>query len=206
MKSACFTQPSESRLWARCTACEWKWVPKLCCCCLFTQSCLTPCNPTAGSTPGFPAVTFSGACSNSRPSSRWCHPTISSSVVPFSSCPQSFPASGSFPVSRLFASSGQSIAAAASASVLPISPETCLSLNHHILWTMREKEEKVRLQVTNGRRRLLAKWSWLIYCLWNDFKVLQNELAHISRLQGQEAINSKHASLPCNKLLTSSSL
>ena len=47
------------------------------------------------------------ACSKSCPSSRWCHPTISSSVVPFSSCPQSFPASGSFPVSQFFASSGQ---------------------------------------------------------------------------------------------------
>ena len=49
-----------------------------------------------------------GACSNSCPSSRWCHPNISSSVVPFS-CLQSFPASGSFPVSQLFASGSQSI-------------------------------------------------------------------------------------------------
>ena len=49
------------------------------------------------------------ACSNSYPSSRWCHPTISSSVVPFSSCPQSFPASGSFPMSQFFTSGGQSI-------------------------------------------------------------------------------------------------
>ena len=49
------------------------------------------------------------ACSNSCPLSRWCHPTISSSVVPFSSCLQSFPASGSFQMSQLFASSGQSI-------------------------------------------------------------------------------------------------
>ena len=46
---------------------------------------------------------------NQCPLSRWCHPTISSSVIPFSSCPQSFPASGSFPVSQLFASGGQSI-------------------------------------------------------------------------------------------------
>ena len=61
-----------------------------------------------------------GAFSNSRPSSRWCHPTISSSVIPFSSCPQSFPASGSFPVSQLFASGGQSIAVSASTSVLPM--------------------------------------------------------------------------------------
>ena len=49
------------------------------------------------------------ACSNSCPSSQWCHPTISSSVIPFSSCPQSFPASGSFPMSQLFISGGQSI-------------------------------------------------------------------------------------------------
>ena len=58
------------------------------------------------------------ACSNSCPSSWWCHPTISSSVVPFSSCLQSFPASGSFPVSQLIISGGQSIGASASASVL----------------------------------------------------------------------------------------
>ena len=59
-----------------------------------------------------------GVCSNSRPLSRWCHPTISSSVVPFSSCPQSFLASASFSVSAPFASSGQSIGVSASASVL----------------------------------------------------------------------------------------
>ena len=58
------------------------------------------------------------ACSNSCPSSRWCHPTISSSVVPFSSCPQSFPASGSFQMSQFFTSGGQSVGASASASVL----------------------------------------------------------------------------------------
>ena len=52
--------------------------------------------------------------------SRWCHPTVSSSVVPFSSCLQSFPASRSFPMSQFFASGGQSIGAAASASVLPM--------------------------------------------------------------------------------------
>ena len=61
-----------------------------------------------------------GACSNPCPLSWWCHPTISSSVIPFSSCLQSFPASGSFPMSRLLASDGQSIGASASASVLPM--------------------------------------------------------------------------------------
>ena len=55
-----------------------------------------------------------GVCSNSCPSSRWCHPAISSSVTPFSSCPLSFPASRSFPVSQLFTSGGQNIGASAS--------------------------------------------------------------------------------------------
>ena len=55
------------------------------------------------------SFTFSQSCSNSRPLSQWCHPTISSSLVLFSSCPQSFSASGSFPVSQLFTASGQSI-------------------------------------------------------------------------------------------------
>ena len=61
-----------------------------------------------------------GVYSNSCPLSRWCHPTISSSVVPFSFCLQSFPASGSFPMSQLFASGGQSIGVSASTSVLPM--------------------------------------------------------------------------------------
>ena len=52
--------------------------------------------------------------------SRWCHPTISSSVIPFSSCPQSFPASGSFPMTQFFESGGQSIGVSASALVLPM--------------------------------------------------------------------------------------
>ena len=60
------------------------------------------------------------ACSNSCPLCRWCHPTISSSVIPFSSCLQSFPASGSFLMSQLFTTGDQSIRASASASVLPV--------------------------------------------------------------------------------------
>ena len=61
-----------------------------------------------------------GACSNSCPLSQWCHPTISSSVVPFSSHLQSFPASGSFQMSQFFTSGGQSIGVSASTSVLPM--------------------------------------------------------------------------------------
>ena len=60
------------------------------------------------------------AYSNSCPSSQWCHPPISSSVVPFCSCLQSCPASGSFPISQFFTSGGQSIGVSASASVLPM--------------------------------------------------------------------------------------
>ena len=67
-----------------------------------------------------PCPTTTRACSNSCPSSWWCHPTISSSVVPWSSYLQSLPASGSFPMSWLFTSGGKSIGASASASVLAV--------------------------------------------------------------------------------------
>ena len=68
------------------------------------------------------------ACSNSCPLSQWCHPTILSSVVSFSSCLQSFPASGSFPMGQLFTSGGPSIGALASASVLPMNIQSWFSL------------------------------------------------------------------------------
>ena len=61
-----------------------------------------------------------GVHSDSRPSSQWCHPVISSSVVPFSSCPQSLPASGSFQMNQFFTSGGQNIGVSASALVLPM--------------------------------------------------------------------------------------
>ena len=64
-----------------------------------------------------------GVYSNACPSSRWCHPAISSSVILFSSCPQSLPASGSFPMNQLFTSGGQSIGVSASASVLPMNTQ-----------------------------------------------------------------------------------
>ena len=64
-----------------------------------------------------------GVYSNSCPSCQWCHPAISSSVVPFSSCLHSFPASGSFPMSQLFKWGGQSIAVSASASILPMNTQ-----------------------------------------------------------------------------------
>ena len=68
------------------------------------------------------------------PLSRWCHPTISSSVVPFSSCPQSFPASGSFQMSQFFASGGQSIGVSASKSVLPMNTQDWSPYKWQVLW------------------------------------------------------------------------
>ena len=86
-----------------------------------THLCPTLCNLMDCSTPGFPVLyQLLEACSNSCPSSQWCHPTISSSVVPLSSRLQSFPASGPFPMSQFFTSGGQSIGVSASVSVLPM--------------------------------------------------------------------------------------
>ena len=74
-------------------------------------------------TPWITAHQASLSITNSCSSSRWCHPAISSSVVPFSSCPQSLPASASFPMSQLFTWGGQSIGVSASASVLPMNTQ-----------------------------------------------------------------------------------
>ena len=85
----------------------------LCCCCsVLSHVWLFVTLWTAAPRPPCPSPS-PGVYSNSWPLSRWCHPTTSSSVIPFSSCLQSFPASGSFPMSLLFASGGQSIGASA---------------------------------------------------------------------------------------------
>ena len=99
---------------------------------------LTPCNPMDCSTPSS-SVHYFWVHSNSCHLSLWCHPTISSSVAPFSSCPQSFPASVSFPVSQLFASGGQSIGASASASalVLPVNTQGLFPLGLTYLISLR---------------------------------------------------------------------
>ena len=88
-----------------------------------SHSRLTLCNPMDRSTrPPCPSPT-PGVYPNSCPLSRWLHPTTSSSVVPFSSCLQSFPASGSYQMSQLFASGGQSIGDSVSTSVLPMNTQ-----------------------------------------------------------------------------------
>ena len=76
-----------------------------------------------------------GDCSNSCPLSQWCHPTISSSVIPFSSCLQSFPTSGSFQMSQLVASGGQSIGVSASASVLPMNIQDWFPSELTAIWS-----------------------------------------------------------------------
>ena len=81
-----------------------------------------------------------GAYSNSHPASQWCHRTISSSVIPFSSCFQSFPASGSFPLNQFFASGGQSTGVSASASILPMNIQNWLLLGQTGLISLLSKE------------------------------------------------------------------
>ena len=78
------------------------------------------CNPMNCSTPGFPVLYHPQGLLKFMPNEQWCHPTLSSSVVPFSSCLHSFPTSGSFLMSWFFTSGGQSIGASLSASVLPM--------------------------------------------------------------------------------------
>ena len=94
-----------------------------------TQSCSTLCDPMDCSTPGHPV--HPGVYPNSCPLSRWCHPAISSSVIPSSSHLHSFPASGSFQMSQLFTSGGQSIGVSASTSVLPMNTQDWFPLG----WT-----------------------------------------------------------------------
>ena len=102
------------------------------------QSCPTLCDPMDCSMP-CPSPT-SGVYSNSCPLSWRCHPTIWSSVVPFSSCLQSFPASGFFPRSQFFTSGGQSIGVSASASVLPMNIQDWFPLGWTGLISLQSKE------------------------------------------------------------------
>ena len=96
-----------------------------------------------------------GAYSNSCPSSWWCHPTISSSVVPFSSCLQSFPASGSSPMSQFFASGSQSIGVAVSASGLPMNIQDWFPLGWTGWISLQSKGLKSLLQHHSSKALIL---------------------------------------------------
>ena len=133
-----------------------------------------------------------GIHSNSCPSSRWCHPAISSSVVPFSSCPQSLPASESFPMSQLFTSGGQSTGVSALASFLPKNTQD---------WSPLERTGWISLQ-SKGLSRVFSKttvqkhqffgtqlssqnlslfiytWGWCLYHLSWRLVVQSNEIVY----------------------------
>ena len=115
-------------LWLMSKGCGWEanaalqWqlsAYSLASCCSVTQLCPTLCDPWTAAHQASLSFTVSHSLFISCPLSQWCHPTILSFVTHFSSCPQSFPASGSFPMSQLFASGGQIIGISTSASVLP---------------------------------------------------------------------------------------
>ena len=101
-------------------------------------------------------------CAGSYPLSRWCHSTISSYVAPFSSCPQSFPASGSFPMSGLFASDDQSIGASASISILPVSIQDWFPLGSTGLVSLLSKGLKGCYHSWFKRDGSLRKTFWII--------------------------------------------
>ena len=103
-----------------------------------------------------------GGYSNSCPLSQWCHPTISSSVVPFSSCPQSFPASGSFPMNQFFASGGQSIGVSASTSVLPMNIQDWFPLGWTGWISLQSKRLKSLLQYHSSRASILQYSAFFI--------------------------------------------
>ena len=103
-----------------------------------------------------------GACSNSCTLSQWCHPTISSFVIAFSSCPQSFSSTGSFLMSRLFASGDQNIGASALASVLPMNNSGLISFR--IVWfdlLAVQRTLKSLLQYYNSKASILFFFLWI---------------------------------------------
>ena len=108
------------------------------CCCSVPQLCLTLFNPMGCRTPGFPVLHHFPEFAQTH-----VHPTISSSVIPFSSCLQSFPASGFFPMSQLFTSGGKSIRVSVSASVLPVDVQGCFPLGLTGLISLLSKEKTI---------------------------------------------------------------
>ena len=146
-----------------------------------------------------------GVCANSCPLSRWCQSTISSSVTPLSSCPQSLPASGSLPMSQLFTSGGQSIGASASASVLPMNIQGwfplgltgCISLvsrglsrvfSSTIVW--KHQFSMVQLSypyMTIGKT--IALTIRFCFCLgWPSLAFFPQYLSHISSFWAQNSV------------------
>ena len=169
-----------------------------------TQSCLIFCNPMDCSMPGLPVITSSRVHSDLCPLIWWCHPTISSSAIPFSSCLPSFPASGSFQMSRFFTSGGQSIGVSASASneysglisftidwldLLAVQGTLKNLLQHHssialILWHSAFFIVQLsHAYMTSGKTIALTKWTFV----GKVMSLLFNILSSWSQLFFQEA-------------------
>ena len=114
---------------------------------------------------------------NPCPSSRWCHPTIPSSVVPFSSCPQSLPASGSFQISQLFTSGGQSIGVSASKSVLPMNTQDWSPLGWAGWISLQSKGLKSLLQHHSSKASILWRSAFFRVQLSHPYMTTGNTIA-----------------------------
>ena len=128
-----------------------------CCCCSVPKSCPTLCDPHGLQNTMFPCLSLSPrVCSNLCLLSQWCHPIISSSVVPFSSCPLSFPVWRPFPVSQLYASGSQSIRASASVSVLLMNIEGWFPLGLTSLILQLKGLSRVFFSTTVGKHQFFG--------------------------------------------------
>ena len=126
-----------------------------------------------------------GLCSNSCTLSQWCHPIILTSVAPFSSCPQSFPASGSFPTSQLFASGSQSIGASGSASILPMNIRDWFPLGLTGLIPLQSKGLSRDFSSTIWKHPHFYKWPTLIsFNGWVIFRCVCTTSPSIPLLMG----------------------
>ena len=133
------------------------------------QSCPTLCDPHGLQHTRLPCPSLApGAYSNSCPLCRWCHLTISSSVIPFSSSLQSFPASGSFPMSQFFASGGHSIGVSASAAVLPMNIQAWFPLGMTGLQSVIQGTTRVVQLWSKGLSSLIQHHSLKPSVLWHS--------------------------------------
>ena len=154
-------------------ACRWKtiihWLDMKYQFSSVTQSCPTLCDPMNAARQAPCPSPSPGVHPNSCPLSRWCHPTTSSSVVPFSSCPQSFPASGSFPMSQLSTSGGQSIRVSASASVLPMNTQDWPPLGWTGLISLQSKGLLRVFSNTHSKASILRRSAFFIVQLSHPY-------------------------------------
>ena len=118
-----------------------------------------------------------GVHPNPCPLSRWCHPTISSSVIPFSSCPQSFPASGSFQMNQLFASGGQSIGVSALTLVLPMNSQDWSPLGWTGWISLQSKGLSSHLQHHSSKASILCCSAFFIGQLSHPYMITGKTIA-----------------------------